>query len=76
MTGVQTCALPISKEGAGSRCRPGCLHLPEPKLERSFAKPNSRSADEYAFLWVEEGIEDGDVLPSHEAGSAGYPVHS
>ena len=46
-----------------------------PELESSFAKPNARSVDEYAFLWVEEGIEDGNVLSPHEVSGAGYSVH-
>ena len=53
----------------------GCLHLPEPELERSFAKPDTWTADEHAFLRVEDGVEDRDVLLPHEAGGTGYSVH-
>ena len=65
----------LTKESAGPRRGPRCLHLPEPKLERALAKPVAGSADEHALLRVEEGVEDGDVLPPHKAGGAGYPVH-
>ncbi|KAL0570461.1 ribonucleotide-diphosphate reductase subunit rnr1 [Marasmius crinis-equi] len=35
----------------------------------------SECADEYALLWMEEGIEDRDVLFGHKAGGSGDTVH-
>jgi len=66
----------LTKEGPRPCCGPWRLHLPEPEPERAFAKPINvtRSADEHVFLWVEEGVEEGDVLPPHGAGGAGYSV--
>lgn len=69
---LQNCLGDLTKEGPRPCCGPWRLHLPEP--ERALAKTVTQSADEHAFLRVEEGVDDGDVLPPHEAGGVGYSV--
>lgn len=51
------------------------LHLPVAELECASASSDDGTVDEYAFLWMEEGLEDGDVLPEDEACRSGDSVY-
>ena len=72
---LQDCIGDLAKEDTRHGCGPRRICVPKSESERAPPGTDKWPADEYALLWVEEGVEDRDVLSSDETCFAGNSVH-